>query len=317
MFSTKLKAYFAQKKVQYYTVDDIDNLANKIQQKNITHVIYDNRKSCGQNLWNTSYIEDKLEENLRFNLVYPILAANICQTMIMHFTHIGEGCIFKDANSMEPDLKVSNHSLVNIYNEKLTNELFENTLYLRIRYPVSGDFKPNCHLMKLLSYKNTLDTDNSITVVEDIMPIFIELLNKKKTGCLNMFGNNGVNSVDVLLKLKEKFDSMVNFSVITKEHHNRIVGERSNGVFQNNDLQKFCFANKIELPNTNESINNTIEKMALECTELKKCLCCGELNITLLDMGYQPLANDFHGASEVNSVYPLRLKYCQHCFHCQ
>jgi 2-polyprenyl-3-methyl-5-hydroxy-6-metoxy-1,4-benzoquinol methylase len=36
-----------------------------------------------------------------------------------------------------------------------------------------------------------------------------------------------------------------------------------------------------------------------------------------LDLGLQPLANNYHEKDEKCDVYPLRLKYCPNCFHCQ
>ncbi|EER16504.1 nad dependent epimerase/dehydratase, putative [Perkinsus marinus ATCC 50983] len=58
---------------------------------------------------------------------------------------------------------------------------------------------------------------------------------------------------------------------------------------------------------------------ALECTEVKKCRCCGRNDLRLvLDLGSQPPANSFHPATsrELKS-YPLQVKVCEHCWHLQ
>lgn len=50
----------------------------------------------------------------------------------------------------------------------------------------------------------------------------------------------------------------------------------------------------------------------------KKCFCCGNANLkTILDLGDQPLANDYHDGSIVQNEYPLRLNLCDKCFHLQ
>ena len=54
-----------------------------------------------------------------------------------------------------------------------------------------------------------------------------------------------------------------------------------------------------------------------ECLELISCLCCKTENKLFLDLGLQPLANNYHEKDEHCDVYPLRLKYCPNCFHCQ
>uniref|UniRef100_A0A6C0KN39 Methyltransferase putative zinc binding domain-containing protein n=1 Tax=viral metagenome TaxID=1070528 RepID=A0A6C0KN39_9ZZZZ len=47
------------------------------------------------------------------------------------------------------------------------------------------------------------------------------------------------------------------------------------------------------------------------------CLCCKKDNQLFLDLGLQPLANNYHKLEELCEVYPLQLKYCSNCFHCQ
>jgi 2-polyprenyl-3-methyl-5-hydroxy-6-metoxy-1,4-benzoquinol methylase len=54
-----------------------------------------------------------------------------------------------------------------------------------------------------------------------------------------------------------------------------------------------------------------------ECSELISCLCCKTENKLFLDLGLQPLANNYHEKEEHCDVYPLKLKYCPICFHCQ
>ena len=64
-------------------------------------------------------------------------------------------------------------------------------------------------------------------------------------------------------------------------------------------------------------------------TRLNNCLCCLSKDLeTVLDLGMQPLANDFkdndikddfknNGSSTGFTKYELKLNYCRGCFHCQ
>jgi 2-polyprenyl-3-methyl-5-hydroxy-6-metoxy-1,4-benzoquinol methylase len=54
-----------------------------------------------------------------------------------------------------------------------------------------------------------------------------------------------------------------------------------------------------------------------ECNPLYNCLCCKKENISFLDLGYQPLANNYHESDIICELYPLKLMYCPDCFHCQ
>lgn len=53
------------------------------------------------------------------------------------------------------------------------------------------------------------------------------------------------------------------------------------------------------------------------CTVIKTCLCCNEQNKLLMDLGNQPLANEFHQKNIDCETYPLKLMVCTKCYHCQ
>jgi 2-polyprenyl-3-methyl-5-hydroxy-6-metoxy-1,4-benzoquinol methylase len=53
-------------------------------------------------------------------------------------------------------------------------------------------------------------------------------------------------------------------------------------------------------------------------TSIKECICCKNKNLNcILDLGYQPLANDFHKNNINSDKYPLKLMNCNNCFHSQ
>ena len=53
------------------------------------------------------------------------------------------------------------------------------------------------------------------------------------------------------------------------------------------------------------------------CKILQLCLCCKQENIHFLNLGKQPLANNYHNMNKICEEFPLELKYCPNCFHCQ
>lgn len=58
-------------------------------------------------------------------------------------------------------------------------------------------------------------------------------------------------------------------------------------------------------------------KFLISCVENTECLACGNSDLrTILDLGNQPLANNYHTGSS-QTTYPLKLNLCNHCFHLQ
>jgi len=54
------------------------------------------------------------------------------------------------------------------------------------------------------------------------------------------------------------------------------------------------------------------------CTELKACLACGGTHLLpAIDLGDQPLANNFLKDTSENQRYPLAVNQCANCFHLQ
>ena len=54
------------------------------------------------------------------------------------------------------------------------------------------------------------------------------------------------------------------------------------------------------------------------CTELKECLACGGINLLpAINLGNQPLANNFLQEPNKNQLYPLAVNQCTKCFHLQ
>ena len=57
--------------------------------------------------------------------------------------------------------------------------------------------------------------------------------------------------------------------------------------------------------------------MSDECKYIPLCLCCKKQNKLFLDLGEQPLANNYHKIDETVDTYPLKLLFCSNCYHCQ
>ena len=297
--------------------ENYDQVNNEIKTINPDRVISCIGKSSGKNIYSTSYIEDKLDINLKNNLYAQMVLLKSCNDNNIHFTHIGDGCIFN--NDMdeyyeddEPNLTCSSHSIVKSYTERLIKLFSDNYLHVRLRYPVSGDFNPKCLLSKLLSFDKIIDKNTSISILKDVFPILIKMILTENKGVFNLVNPGKINLIDLKIKCKDLIDNNLVINEFNINDHNNNIGERSHVILNTNKITKLY-----DLPETTNSINNVLEDMLKYCKPIESCLCCKTSNKLLLDLGYQPLANNFHKKNMLCENYPLKLMYCQNCYHCQ
>jgi nucleoside-diphosphate-sugar epimerase/SAM-dependent methyltransferase len=73
-----------------------------------------------------------------------------------------------------------------------------------------------------------------------------------------------------------------------------------------------------DLKNNLPKVQQSISQKTKEVYNLtNKCRVCETHTSELLNLGYQPLANNYHSQNEQIEWYPLCLHYCSNCFHVQ
>lgn len=91
----------------------------------------------------------------------------------------------------------------------------------------------------------------------------------------------------------------------------------------NNTFPEFSFKDNLHtIINSMQTVYKN-DCSVLKSTEMKefemenKCRVCRQPTDELLNLGYQPLANNYHMPNEVLSNYQLNLHVCENCFHVQ
>jgi len=298
--------------------ENYENVKNELSDIRPDRVICCIGRSSGKNIFSTSYIENKLDVNMRDNLFAQMVLVKCCNELNIHFTNIGDGCIF-DGNIKETYVEdeegnfvSSYHSIVKSYTEKLVKLFSRDFLHVRLRYPISGDFNPKCLLSKLFSYECVVNKSTSVSVLSDVLPILIDMIIKKKSGTYNLVNPGKINLLDLKIKCKEIFDNTLQINEYDIDKHNNDVGVRSHAVLNIDKILE-----NYEIQDAIISVVQVLTKMCMSCVPILKCLCCGNNNKLLLDLNYQPLANNFHNEKKVCEIYPLKLLYCNNCYHCQ
>lgn len=199
-------------------VNEIEDLKKEISLYNPTHIIAFIGRTHGPNFNTIDYLEQpgKLVENLRDNLYAQVTLANVCTMLKIHYTCIGTGCIFEytedhPVGSAEgafqehdiPNFFGSSYSIVKGFTDMLMHQYEDSVLNLRIRLPIATMDNPRNLISKIIRYDRVSNLPNSVSVLPNLMPAVLKMMNDGVTGTINLT-NPGVISHNKILELYKK-----------------------------------------------------------------------------------------------------------------
>ena len=214
-----------------------------------THGVYD-----GETISTIDYLEKpgKLVENIRDNLYAPIILASICKKYSKHFTYLGTGCIFdyddehlcgdQETGFYEhdkPNFFGSSYSIVKGYTDRLMQELYnDSALNIRIRMPITSEINPRNFITKITSYKRICSIPNSMTVLDNLLPVMMKAALFKDTGTINFTNPGLITHNEILEMYKEIVDPSFTWENFTIEEQNEILAsKRSNNCLDTTTLE--------------------------------------------------------------------------------
>ena len=219
------------------------------------------------------YLEhpDTLEENINDNLYVPLRLAIHCTQNNIHFTYLGTGCIYtyqeNDSSLVQetttPNFKGSKYSLVKSYTNNLINML--PVLHLRIRMPITFSKSHRNLIDKLVNYKQICSIPNSMSILDELIPIAVEMLKHKTTGPFNFTNPGVINHNEILEMYKELVDPNHTWENMTIEEQDKLLlGKRSNNYMDTNKLENFQKEHASHLPYSNikEGVRTVLERYA-------------------------------------------------------
>ena len=214
-----------------------------ILHKKPSHVLYCAGRTTGGHYKSIDYLQEPstFKENINDNLYGPLSIAMMCDMYKIHFTYIGSGCIYTydEEHSVEnrkgfketdrPNFFGSNYSIVKGYTDLLLQQT--NALSLRVRMPIVKDMHPKNFVTKLLSYNKIHSVLNSMTELDDMIPVAVKMMRNSETGTYN-FTNIDTTHADLLKAYPEhKWESVEYNEIGTK-------AARSNALLDNSKLKE-------------------------------------------------------------------------------
>ena len=241
-----------------------NEILNEIMNSNCTHVLCVMGRTHGElngTYFNTiDYLQhnETLHQNVNDNLFVPLRLAMFLQNTNIHFTYMGTGCIynyddehtttnmvgFNDEDT--PNFFGSNYSIV----KGFTNELmkYTNALVLRIRMPITSKNDPRNFITKITKYDKICSIPNSMSVLDELLPVSIRMMNQNKSGLYNFTNPGSISHNEILTFYKKYVDPEFTWQNFTLEDQDMVLkSKRSNNYLTTEKLRNEYHINDIRL----------------------------------------------------------------------
>ncbi|KAL0328388.1 UNVERIFIED_CONTAM: trifunctional UDP-glucose [Sesamum calycinum] len=200
---------------------------------------------------NVDWCESHKTETIRTNVAGTLNLADVCREHGLLMMNFATGCIFEyDAAHPEgsgigfkeedkPNFTGSFYSKTKAMVEELLKE-YDNVCTLRVRMPISSDLNnPRNFITKISRYNKVVNIPNSMTILDELLPISIEMAKRNLRGIWN-FTNPGVVSHNEILEMYKKYiDPDFKWANFTLEEQAKvIVAPRSNNEMDASKLKK-------------------------------------------------------------------------------
>ena len=242
---------------------------------NIISTIGRTHGKIGNKVYGTiDYLEQKgkVLENVRDNLFGPMLLSILSKKYDIHLTYLGTGCIFKfdedhpfgkEENGFTeeslPNFFGSSYSIIKGFTDELMHLFEENVLNVRIRMPITSDLNKRNFITKITNYEFICNVPNSMTVLDELLPLIIDMSMKKKTGTVNLCNPGLISHNEILEMYKEIVDKDFTWKNFSIEEQDKILAAgRSNNFLDTTKLEEM-YPN---VKNIKESVRNCLKNMS-------------------------------------------------------
>lgn len=199
---------------------------------------------------NVDWCETHQQETIRSNVLGLLNLVDIAYLHNIHVTNIATGCIYQyDENHPcgsgigfteedEPNFFGSFYSKTKIIIEKLILH-YPNVLNLRLRMPISSDLNPKSFIGKIINYKKLINVPNSMSILEDLLPLIPHMLERKLVGNFNFVNPGTISHHEIMELYKLYINPHHHYEGFSTEEQNQILKvPRSNCELSANKLLK-------------------------------------------------------------------------------
>ncbi len=219
---------------------------------------------------NVDWCETHQLETMRSNTIGALVLAEVCQEKNVYLLHLGTGCIFYGHHSPVTNQPWTEDDFPNpeafYTRSKFAADLvlsrLPNVGIVRLRMPIDHIPSSKNLIDKLVRYPKVIDVENSVTILEDLVDVCHQLLEKRGSGIFHVV-NPGTMKHRDLIALYQKY--------VNPDHKTEWIQEedlvkqglatrkRSNNFMSSSNLE----ALGIKMRPILEALEDTMQKYAL------------------------------------------------------
>ncbi|MFA6307480.1 MAG: sugar nucleotide-binding protein [Patescibacteria group bacterium] len=216
---------------------------------------------------NVDWCETHPMETINGNTVLPIIIAEACRNKKTYMLHMSTGCAFYGKSPHDGPWTEEDYGNPTVVYTKskfaadLALSALPNVGIARVRMLLDSKPHPANLLDKLSKYEKIIDVENSITIVDDMIDIFYQLLEKKAEGIFHVTNPGSIKHKEIIALYKKyvdpdhknewiKEDELVRLGLVDKK--------RSSNILISLNLPKY----NIQMRPIKEATEETIKKYA-------------------------------------------------------
>jgi 3,5-epimerase/4-reductase len=161
---------------------------------------------------NVDWCETHKSETYAANVAGPLVLAEECDRARTYMLHLGSGCIFYGPSPVAGGWRESDFANPSAYYSrcKYAADLVLGDLphvgIARLRMPIDGAPGSRNLITKLAAYKEVIDVENSVTVVDDLVTAVAGLVERRAAGIFHVTNPGTMRHRDLLALYRELVD---------------------------------------------------------------------------------------------------------------
>lgn len=227
-------------------LEDRRAVREDIKRSGCTHVL------CAAGLTgrpNVDWCEDHKIETIRANVIGILTMCDVAHEAGVHVTNFATGCIYTydDEHSIggkpfteedDPNFGGSFYSETKSYMELMLRN-YPNVMQLRVRMPIDGDLQnPRNFITKIANYAKVVDIPNSMTVLDEFVPMAIDGAIRGLTGAFNWTNPGAISHNEVLQLYKDYLHPEFTWDNFTEQEQAQVIkAPRSNNTLSDDKIR--------------------------------------------------------------------------------